>query len=130
MTGTLQCFVLDCPDPLALARFYATLLDGEVNRPDRRWSLGADWATLHIAGGQVLCFQGVPDYRPPRWGDAGHPQQAHLDIGVADLDEAGAEAVRRGARVLDSGAVGRSWRVYADPAGHPFCLVRERFADA
>ena len=39
MIGHLQCVVLDCPDALALAGFYQALVGGEVNRPDRRWSL-------------------------------------------------------------------------------------------
>ena len=121
MIGTLQCLVLDCPDPGALARFYAAVLGGEVDRPDRRWYLGAGWSTLHLDDGTVFCFQGVADHRPPRWPDGEHPQQAHLDIDVADLDTAEAAVLALGAvRLHDAGG----WRVHADPAGHPFCLVR------
>ncbi|WP_327371139.1 VOC family protein [Streptomyces sp. NBC_01217] len=121
----LQCLVLDCSDPVGLARFYHRLLGGEVNRPDPRWALGDDWATLHTEAGLVLAFQRVADHRPPRWPDPAHPQQFHLDFGVPDLDEAQERAVAAGATVLDDGAgSGRSWRIYADPAGHPFCLVR------
>ena len=121
MIGTLQCLVLDCPDPGALARFYAAVLGGEVDRPDRRWSLGAGWSTLHLDDGTVFCFEGVADHRPPRWPDGEHPQQAHLDIDVADLDTAEAAVLALGAvRLHDAGG----WRVHADPAGHPFCLVR------
>jgi hypothetical protein len=118
----LQCVVLDCSDDEVLARFYHALLGGEVNRPDRRWSLGGGWSTLHLPSGFVLCFQRVADHRPPRWPDPAYPQQSHLDLGVADLDAAHEEALAAGA-VLLSDAGG--WRVYADPAGHPFCLVRE-----
>lgn len=75
MIGKLQCLVLDCPDPAGLARFYAGLLGGEVDRPDPRWSLGAGWSTLHLDGGTVLCFQGVADHRPPRWPDPEHPSR-------------------------------------------------------
>ncbi|MFF2043820.1 VOC family protein [Kitasatospora sp. NPDC058170] len=121
MIGKLQCLVLDCPDPAALARFYAELLGGEVDRPDRRWSLDASWSTLHTEGGAVLCFQRVEGYRAPRWPDPEHPQQAHLDIDVDDLDEAGRQVVELGAEPLDDAG---GWRVYADPAGHPFCLIR------
>ncbi|MEU4112995.1 VOC family protein [Kitasatospora sp. NPDC028055] len=121
MIGTLQCLVLDCPAPGPLARFYAGLLGGEVDRPDRRWSLGTAWSTLHLDDGRVLCFQAVADHRPPRWGSAEHPQQAHLDIDVPDLDAAEPAVLALGAvRLHDAGG----WRVYADPAGHPFCLVR------
>ncbi|MFI6480625.1 VOC family protein [Nonomuraea sp. NPDC050663] len=123
--GRLQTIVLDGPDPLALARFYRALLGGEVNRPDRRWSLSDGWATLHTGTGLVLCFQGVPDHRPPQWGDPGRPQQLHLDIGVTDLDHAHERALAAGAALLDDGDGERSWRIYADPAGHPFCLVRD-----
>ncbi|MBA4866339.1 VOC family protein [Streptomyces sp. PSKA54] len=123
--GALQCVVLDCPDPRALARFYGELLGGEVDRPDPRWSLDDDWSTLHAAsGGLVLAFQRIGDHRPPRWPDPSAPQQFHLDIEVHDLDRVHGEVLGLGAVPLDLGDGTRSWRVYADPAGHPFCLVR------
>ncbi|MPZ86375.1 MAG: VOC family protein [Actinophytocola sp.] len=124
MIGSLQCVVLDCADDVVLARFYQSLLGGEVNRPDRRWSLESGWSTLHV-GSFVLCFQRVADHRPPRWPDPAYPQQSHVDIGVADLPAAHDAAVAAGATVLDVGDGNRGWRIYADPAGHPFCLVRE-----
>ncbi|MFG2917374.1 VOC family protein [Kitasatospora sp. NPDC048298] len=121
MIGRLQCLVLDCPDPAVLARFYAGVLGGEVDRPDRRWELDRDWSTLHLDDGSVLCFQRAADHRPPRWGDPEHPQQAHLDVDVADLDDAERQVLALGAvRLHDAGG----WRVYADPAGHFLCLVR------
>ncbi|MDT9686148.1 VOC family protein [Streptomyces sp. TRM76323] len=125
MIGRLQCVVLDCPDPLRLARFYEGVLGGAVNRPDPRWFLDDDWATLHLDDGRVLAFQRAARHRPPRWPDPDHPQQFHLDVGVADLARARDEAVALGASVLDAGGPERSWIVCADPAGHPFCLVRE-----
>ncbi|MEV7022988.1 VOC family protein [Kitasatospora sp. NPDC093558] len=121
MIGKLQCLVLDCPDPAALARFYAGLLGGEVDRPDPRWTLGDGWSTQHLEGGMVLCFQRVADHRPPRWPDPEHPQQAHLDVDVEDLDTAEREVLALGAvRLRDVGG----WRIFADPAGHPVCLIR------
>ena len=39
MIGRLEKTVLDCPDPAVLARFYAGVLGGEVDRPDGRWGL-------------------------------------------------------------------------------------------
>ncbi|KRV49707.1 glyoxalase [Wenjunlia vitaminophila] len=125
MIGNLQCVVLDCPDPVSLARFYQALLGGEVDRPDRRWTLDSDWSTLHPETGPVLAFQRVRDHQPPGWPDPSRPQQFHLDLGVDDLDRAHTEVLRLGAALLDAGSAGRGWRVYADPAGHPFCLVRE-----
>ncbi|URM89016.1 VOC family protein [Streptomyces sp. MRC013] len=125
MIGRLQCVVLDCPDPLRLARFYEGVLGGAVNRPDPRWSLDDDWATLHLDDGRVLAFQRAAGHRPPRWPDPEHPQQFHLDVGVDDLASARARVLALGATVLDEGGPERSWTVCADPAGHPFCLVRE-----
>ncbi|NGN64273.1 VOC family protein, partial [Streptomyces sp. A7024] len=66
MIGELECIVLDCPDPHALAVFYSGLLGGEVNRPDPRWGPGEDFATLHPPAAPPLCFQRVADHRPPR----------------------------------------------------------------
>lgn len=120
MIATLQCVVLDCPDVRALAEFYQAIVGGTVNRPDPRWSLDDDWATLHPPGGPVLCFQRARDHRPPAWPDPARPQQFHLDFGVGDVESAEREVLALGATVLDRD---RPWRVYADPAGHPFCLV-------
>ncbi|WP_210588935.1 VOC family protein [Streptomyces sp. GESEQ-35] len=124
MIADLQCVVLDCSDPAELAAFYQSLLGGTVNQQDKRWALDDGWATLHTPSGLVLAFQRAADYLPPVWPDPARPQQFHLDFGVADLDRAEEQVLARGATVLDGGADGRSWRVYADPAGHPFCLVR------
>ncbi|MFI9112477.1 VOC family protein [Streptomyces venezuelae] len=124
MIAELQCLVLDCPAPRELAAFYRSVLGGEVDRPDRRWSLDEDWSTLHTPGGLVLCFQRVADHRPPTWPSPERPQQFHLDFGVPDLDAAHEQVLAQGASLLDAGEPARGWRVYADPAGHPFCLVR------
>ncbi|MFJ8596329.1 VOC family protein [Streptomyces sp. NPDC093598] len=86
---------------------------------------GEGWATLHTDGGFVLAFQRVEDHRPPRWPDSAHPQQFHLDLGVKDLERAQEDVLDRGATLLDEGDGKRSWRIFADPAGHPFCLVRD-----
>src|SRR5579859_799354 len=123
MIGKLQCVVLDCADAGELSRFYQALLGGVLNQPDPRWSLSDGWATLHTEGGLVLAFQRVADHRPPRWPDPAHPQQSHLDLAVDDLAQAQKEVLGFGATLLDDGDGKRGWRVFADPAGHPFCLV-------
>ncbi|MEV5596840.1 VOC family protein [Streptomyces sp. NPDC052496] len=127
----IQCTALDCPDPLRLARFYAELLGGEINRPTSLWTTDDDWMTLHPEDGPVLGFQRAPDHRPPRWPDPAHPQQSHLDLGVDDMEAAHRAVLDAGGTLLDTthdtGTHG--FRVYADPAGHPFCLVRERPKD-
>ncbi|MEW1762009.1 VOC family protein [Streptomyces cyaneofuscatus] len=124
MSAELQCVVLDCLAPLRLAEFYHSLLGGTVNQQDRRWSLDDAWATLHLPSGLVLAFQKAADYQPPQWQDPDRPQQIHLDFGVPDLDRAQEQVLARGAMVLDGGPEGRKWRIYADPAGHPFCLLQ------
>lgn len=124
MIAELQCVVLDCTDPVRLAEFYRSLLGGTVNQPDPRWTLDDDWATLHVPSGLVLAFQRAADHQPPRWPDPDRPQQFHLDLGVPDLDRADEQVRKLGATVLEEDVDGRSWAVYADPAGHPFCLVR------
>ncbi len=124
MLAKLQCVVLDCADVVELSGFYQSLLGGVVNQPDPRWSLGEGWATLHADDGFVLAFQRVVDHRPPQWPDASRPQQFHLDLEVEDLGQAQEKILKQGATLLAAGDGKRSWRIFADPAGHPFCLVR------
>jgi len=125
MIAKLQCVVLDCADVAELSRFYQSLLGGGGNHKKKRRSLGDGWATLHAGGGFVLAFQRVDDHQPPRWPDSAHPQQFHLDLGVKDLGQAQEDVLNQGATLLDDGDGKRSWRIFADPAGHPFCLVRD-----
>ncbi|MGW3328070.1 VOC family protein [Streptomyces virginiae] len=123
MIAELQCVVLDCPDPQSLAEFYRSLLGGNVNQQDRRWALDESWATLHTPSGLVLAFQQALNHVPPRRPDPTRPQQFHLDLGVPDPDRAQEEVLAAGGTLLD-GSDGRGRRIYADPAGRPFCLVR------
>jgi catechol 2,3-dioxygenase-like lactoylglutathione lyase family enzyme len=114
MIGRWHGLVIDCPDPRALAEFYEEVLgmvrvqddDGFVvigDAPDR----------------PGLAFARVEGWQPPEWPD--EPAAMHLDVRVDDLAAAGEQAVALGARRLPGG--GESFHVYADPAGHPFCLV-------
>ena len=109
----LFAVTIDAPDAPALARFYADLLGMELTYE------GPEGALIAGAGKSVM-FQQVSDYSPPQWPDPAHPQQMHLDILVDDLDAAEARALELGAARLPG--QGQSFRVYADPAGHPFCL--------
>jgi catechol 2,3-dioxygenase-like lactoylglutathione lyase family enzyme len=111
----LGVVVLDCPDPRALARFYADVLGGTVEDQ-------GEWVDLKLPDGQALAFQAAPGYVPPQWPAADHSQQFHLDLDVPDLDAAEKEVLALGAKPLDTEDRTRSFRVYADPAGHPFCL--------
>ncbi len=106
--------VLDCPDPGALARFYGELLGWEVvEKPD--------WAHARSDYGQELGFQQVADFVPPRWPGQDAPQQMHLDVVVDDLDEAETAVLGLGATKAEH-QPGTTFRVFLDPAGHPFCL--------
>jgi predicted enzyme related to lactoylglutathione lyase len=119
---SLRSVVIDCPDPPALAAFYAELLDGRLDTED------PGWCEVHTPGSTVkLAFQLVDRYAPPGWPE-GSPQQVHLDLTVSDLDATCRRAAALGATAL-SGRVeesGCTFVVHADPAGHPFCLCQER----
>jgi catechol 2,3-dioxygenase-like lactoylglutathione lyase family enzyme len=117
-TPTFGGVALDCPDPAALAGFYRELLGWDAEPSD---PYDGHWITLiNPLGGARLEFQRVEDYRAPDWPTSRNPQQAHLDLDVADLGAAHVRALRIGAKLLDD--THETFRVYADPAGHPFCL--------
>ena len=109
---------LDCPDPVALAQFYGTLLGWKVEESD------PDWSTIRGEDGQSLAFQRVNRYVAPDWPGQDKPQQMHLDVTVDDLDAAEAEVLKLGA-TKHSHQPGTTFRVFLDPAGHPFCLCAD-----
>jgi predicted enzyme related to lactoylglutathione lyase len=111
--------VLDCPDPLALATFYGTMLDWKVDTSSADESEG--WIDVKADYGQCLSFQGVENYKPPTWPSQDVPQQMHLDVVVDDLDAGEAAVLELGA-TKHQHQPGTSFRVFLDPAGHPFCL--------
>jgi predicted enzyme related to lactoylglutathione lyase len=109
--------VIDCPDAGELARFYSALLDWPIDeRPDED-----SWMQIRADHGQVISFQQVDEYRAPQWPSQEHPQQMHLDVMVDDLDEAEAAVLGLGATKHEH-QPGETFRVFLDPAGHPFCL--------
>lgn len=112
-----QIVVFDAADLPAESSFWAGLLGGTVEAED-------DWHTVYVDGQPRLGFQLAPDHVQPEW-PGGTPQQIHLDLYVDDVAAAHDEAVGLGARLLqpadDLGAK-EGFQVYADPAGHPFCL--------
>ncbi|MET4059498.1 putative enzyme related to lactoylglutathione lyase [Arthrobacter sp. UYP6] len=113
--------VIDCPDPAALATFYGALLDWKVNlHPD---SDDGDWTDITDVTGQRYCFQQAENYTPPVWPDQNVPQQMHIDVDVDDLDVAEAAVLALGA-VKHEHQPGDTFRVFLDPAGHPFCLCQ------
>jgi len=106
--------VLDCPDPAALAEFYGKLLDWKTE-------ISPDWAEVRADYGDRIGFQQVSDYTPPQWPGQQVPQQMHLDVVVDDLDTAEAAVLELGATKHEH-QPGTTFRVFLDPAGHPFCL--------
>ncbi|MGW5361371.1 VOC family protein [Actinopolymorpha pittospori] len=105
--------VIDCPEPVKLAGFYSELLGLPVTYRSETWVVVAENDTT-----SGVAFQLALDHQAPDWPDASKPQQFHLDVMVDDLDEAAARVLQIGARRLPGGA-----HIYADPAGHPFCLI-------
>ena len=133
-TVTLGQVVLDCTDARALAEFYRELLHFDYRAGDEVPAAGSadargqDWLVLRNPdGGWQLAFQQVSELPEPTWPDGPHPQMAHLDLSVPTVDSLNAEhsrALQLGARLLRdrSDDPQEPLRVYADPAGHPFCI--------
>lgn len=114
--------VIDCADAWRTAKFWAELIGSEIDEEDSSDA----WVQLtHRGTGPRLAFQRVEGFEAPSWPD-GVPQQMHFDIAVEDVPAAEERILELGATIL-SEMKGehphRPWRVYADPAGHPFCLV-------
>jgi hypothetical protein len=109
--------VIDCPDPVVLADFWSGLL-GMPERVEET----ADRIVIARSDGRLpmIALQRVEDYRAPRWPDPSYPSQLHLDVFSDDRAEREQLALRLGASKVPP--QGGSCPVYADPAGHPFCL--------
>ena len=129
LTPVLDLVVLDCPDPAALAGFYSTILGWPLDE------VSAEWVTLRPPGdagepgrpvGRIsLAFQRVEGHRAPTWPEGPRPQQFHLDFTVSDIDAAQPAVLAAGASLHEhQPSETGSFRVYLDPAGHPFCLCR------
>lgn len=111
--------VLDAPDPQALARFYADLMDWKIVKDE------PNFVGVAPMGDRVeyLAFQRSPEYVAPSWPPEQGSQQMmlHLDLEVPNLESAVAGALLAGAREADHQPQA-DVRVMLDPAGHPFCL--------
>jgi catechol 2,3-dioxygenase-like lactoylglutathione lyase family enzyme len=111
--GRLHHVIFDCPDPLALATFYSRLLGSPITYQDADFVVVS--ASDRVSG---IAFQRSPDQRPATWPDPAVPQQIHLDVMVEDVAGSYDAVLALGATKLDGGDV------FADPAGHPFCLIK------
>jgi predicted enzyme related to lactoylglutathione lyase len=113
-----QVVTFDAADLTAESRFWAGVLGGEVDED-------GDWHTVTVDGAPRIGVQLAPEHTPPVWPDGPVKQQVHLDLWVEDFAEAHEQVVALGATVLKAAAgatSGDDFQVYADPAGHPFCL--------
>jgi predicted enzyme related to lactoylglutathione lyase len=112
-----QVVVFDTADLAAESRFWAGVLAGTVSEDD-------DWHMVRVDGAPKIGVQLAPAHVAPEWPE-GQPQQVHLDLWVADPEEAHEQVTALGARLLQSAEDNDDpddYRVYADPAGHPFCI--------
>ena len=103
--------------PKSTMTLMAGMLGGAVVADD-------DWHDIIVDGEARLAVQLAPNHVPPDWPN-GVPQQMHLDLWPDDLDVAHELALALGARLLqasDTRTAPKGFQVYADPAGHPFCL--------
>jgi predicted enzyme related to lactoylglutathione lyase len=112
-----QVVVFDTAELTPESAFWAGVLDGTVEAED-------DWHMVMVDGAPRIGVQYAPNHIPPQWPD-GTPQQIHLDLWVDDFPTADERVRSLGARVLKptrGGGGADDFQVYADPAGHPFCL--------
>lgn len=113
-----QVVAFDAADLEAESTFWAGVLGGEVDRED-------DWHMVVVDGEPRVGVQHAPHHIAPEWPDGPPPRQVHLDLWVEDFAAAHKHVMGLGARVLQrirGATTGDDFQVYADPAGHPFCL--------
>ena len=114
--------VFDAADIEAESAFWAGVFGGEVERP------ADDWHSIIVDGKYVMAVQLAPDHVQPDWPD-GTPQQIHLDLHIDSLASSHDKVMGLGAKLLEpaeDAAAEEGFQVYADPAGHPFCLCWHR----
>ncbi|MEV1142946.1 VOC family protein [Micromonospora sp. NPDC049799] len=114
-----RTIVFETADLDAESAFWAGLLDGTVEAKDT-------WHNVWVEGEWHLAVQFAPDHVPPVWPDGASSQQVHLDFYLDDLEAAHDKVLKLGGRLVksvDDPAARTGFRVYTDPAGHPFCLA-------
>ena len=106
--------VLDCEQPVRLAKFWCEALDY------REYYTGANLAVLVPKAGTAspLLLQGVPE---PKAGK----NRMHIDIVVDDVEAEVRRLQALGARRIDDGVHsfgGTRWVVMSDPEQNEFCV--------
>ena len=117
---------LDCDNPVALAEFYSKVTGLKVQAFDEgETAETCEWLELLDENDCTkMGFQKIENYQKPTWPTGGLPQQAHMDFHAKDLDIAEKELLTIGAIKVDFQPKPHRFRVYLDPAGHPFCFVQ------
>jgi len=113
----LFAVTIDCPVPADLARFYQAFLGGTLH------SSNDDFVALVIGGEVRLDFQRVHNPEPEPWPAPEAARRVHLDFAVDDVEAAERQVLALGAVPADLQPGGDRFRVFVDPAGHPFCLA-------
>ncbi|WP_432832684.1 VOC family protein [Dactylosporangium sp. CA-092794] len=119
MNINLGAVIIDAGELEAESAFWHRLLGGSIAKtPTHHF--------LRIDGFPAFVIQLAPRHVPPHWPE-GNAQQLHVDLTTDDLAAADRLALEAGARRLKptddvDPAAPNGGRVYASPAGHPFCL--------
>lgn len=113
-TGRIERIVFDCFSPRTLAAFYREFLGMTRRVIDTPHLVEIAWED---SDGPAFAFQHL-QHLPPRWPDPAYPQQVHIDYDFEDPDLGDLVLQLGGIRLPHMGG----GFVYADPAGHPFCL--------
>ena len=130
MTSKLTEIAIDCADPLALARFWCSVL-GYVVQDEEEEGVVTIGSPLAPEGRErpgpvppTLTFARVPEGKVVK-------NRLHLDVNPTDRDQ-DAEVQRLldlGARHADVGQTGEeSWVTLADPEGNEFCVLATRLS--
>ena len=117
---------LDCDNPVELAHFYAKITGHKVQPFDEGETAEmCEWLELiDEADFTAMAFQKIENYQKPTWPIGGLPQQAHMDFHAKDLDIAEKHLLEIGAVKAKFQPKPDRFRIYLDPAGHPFCMVQ------
>lgn len=110
--------VFDAADLDAESTFWAGIFGGQLFGDE------SCRCVIDASGEWYVGVQLAPNHVPPEWPDGSPPQQVHLDFHVEDPRAAHEAAIGLGARLLqaDDFDAEEGHQVYADPAGHPFCI--------
>ncbi|MCQ4150902.1 MULTISPECIES: VOC family protein [Rhodococcus] len=122
LSAKLFAVTVDCPQPRELAEFYQKFLGGQLR------SGNPDFVVLTSEQDVRIDFQRVDNHVPDRWPNPDAPRRLHLDFSVDNLPEAEQQLCDLGAELASHQPGGQRFRVFFDPAGHPFCVTSSQVA--